>query len=140
MSCQQEPPTQGAVEDNHVQARAAVDALDKNTADARKARISNVEYDALIDIAASEEDIVGQLSIQFELSDATSDLTLDFTGGTLNSLRVNGAIITDDYNGYYITLPAEQLELGTNTVIVAYRTRLVMTAPACIVSSIRKMA
>jgi aminopeptidase N len=121
MSCQQEPPAQSAVEDNNVQARAAVDALDKDTADARKARISNVEYDALIDIATSEEEIVGQLSIQFELSDAASDLTLDFTGGTLNSLQVNGAIITNDYNGYYITLPAEQLKLGTNTVIVAYR-------------------
>ena len=121
ISCEQAPPEQGGNDVNVDHARAAVDALDKNTADARKARISNVEYDALIDIAASEEDIVGQLSIQFELSDATSDLTLDFTGGTLNSLRVNGAIITDDYNGYYITLPAEQLELGTNTVIVAYR-------------------
>jgi aminopeptidase N len=121
MSCGREMPAQ-TVDDSGIRdSRLAVDALDKNTADARKARISNLEYDALIDIAASEEEIVGELRIQFDLSDASSDLTLDFTGGTLSSMLVNGKAITDAYNGYYITLPAEQLQLGSNTVELAYR-------------------
>jgi len=111
-SCQQEQP---------VQARAAVDALLKVTADSRKARISNLEYDVLIDIADSEEELVGEVSIQFDLSDASSSLTLDFTGGTVNAVQVNGETSTADYNGFYITLPAEQLQLGANTVEVAYR-------------------
>jgi len=60
-------------------ARAAVDALDKNTADVRKARISNLEYDALIDIAASEEQIVGdanRLAAQ-RIEEASQFLTAD---------------------------------------------------------------
>ncbi len=120
-ACQQEKPVENNDDDKSSHARAAVDALDKNTADARKARVSNLEYDALIDIAASEEEIVGELSIQFDLSDASSDLTLDFTGGTLNSVLVNSESVSADYNGYYITLPAEQLQLGSNTVELTYR-------------------
>ncbi len=112
MSCQQQPPAE---------TRALVDALDKITADARKARISNLEYDALVDIATSEEEIIGEVSIHFDLSDAASDLSLDFTGGTLNSVIVNGEPITAAYNGYFITLPAEQLQLGANTVELTYR-------------------
>ena len=116
VSCSQERPSDS---------RLAVDALDKPTADARKARLSNIDYDALIDIAASEEEIVGELSIQFDLTDVSADLTIDFTGGTLNSVLVNGEAIADDiadaYNGYFITLPAEQLQVGTNTIELVYR-------------------
>ena len=111
-SCSQEQPAQK---------RAAVDALDKETAFARKARISNLEYDALIDIAESEEEYVGEASIQFDLSDASSDLTLDFTGGTLNSMRVNGEPVEGAYNGFYITLPAAHLQRGSNSIEVEYR-------------------
>ncbi len=111
-SCQPEPP---------VSTRAAVDALDKATADARKARIANIEYEVQVDIATSEVALVGEVSIQFDLSDAASDLTVDFTGGELSSVVVNGVASTADYNGYYITLPAGQLQLGANTVEIAYR-------------------
>jgi hypothetical protein len=54
ISCQQEQEGQNSSDTDASHTRAAVDALDKNTADARKARISNLEYDAMIDIAASE--------------------------------------------------------------------------------------
>ena len=50
--------------------RLAVDALDRNTADARKARISNLEYDALVDIASSEVELVGEVLKHEELPPA----------------------------------------------------------------------
>jgi aminopeptidase N len=121
ISCEQAPPEQGGNDINVDHARAAADALDKVTADSRKARISNLEYDAFVDIAASEEELVGEVSIQFDLSDASASLTLDFTGGTVNAVQVNGETSAADYNGFYITLPAEQLQLGANTIDVAYR-------------------
>lgn len=120
VSCQQEQAGQSS-NDDAGRSRAAVDALDRDTADARKARISNLKYDALIDIAASEEEILGQLSIQFDLSDAASDLTLDFTGGTSNAVVVNGKTVSDAYNAYFITLPANALQVGANTIELAYR-------------------
>lgn len=112
VSCQPAPP---------VNARAAVDALDKATANARAARISSLEYDVRVDIATSAEAIIGEVSIQFDLSDSSADLTLDFTGGTVGSVAVNGEAIAADYNGYFITLPAGQLQPGANTVAIAYR-------------------
>jgi aminopeptidase N len=114
VSCGQEKP---------VQMRAAIDALDKETAFARKVRISNLEYDALIDIAESKEELVGEAIIRFDLSDASSDLTLDFTGGTLNSVLVNGEPVSNAYNGFYITLPASHLRHGGNAIEVKYRHR-----------------
>ena len=111
LSCQPAPP---------VNARAAIDALDKTTADARKTRISNLEYDALVDVT-DDEALSGEVRIQFDLSDASSDLTVDFMGGTVGSIVVNGVASTADYNGYFITLPAAQLQPGANTVEIAYR-------------------
>jgi aminopeptidase N len=121
LSCQQEKPPAIPDASDSGGARAAVDALDRHTAVARKARISNLEYDALVDIATSADEFAGEVSIQFDLSDASSDLTLDFTGGTLKSVAVNGVPSSADYNGYFISLPAGQLRLGANTIDVAYR-------------------
>ncbi len=109
------------VQPDVVNARPVADALDQATAEARKARISNLSYDALIDIASSEEAIMGEVDIQFDLSDAASNLTLDFTGGILNEVKVNGNTVAADYNGYFLTLPATQLQQGANIVTVAYR-------------------
>ena len=111
LSCQPAPP---------INARAAIDALDKITADDRKTRISNLEYDALVDVT-DEETLSGNVRILFDLSDASSDLTVDFAGGTVGSIVVNGVASTADYNDYFITLPAEQLQPGANTVEIAYR-------------------
>jgi aminopeptidase N len=101
--------------------RAANDSLDKITADARKARISSLSYNAFIDIAESDDEIIAEVHIEFDLSEADSDLTLDFTGGTLDEVKVNGEIVTADYNGYFIILPAGQLQLGPNAVDIAYK-------------------
>ncbi len=101
--------------------RPVADALDKLTADLRKARISNLSYDAFIDISKSDDEIVAEVLIDFDLSDASSDLTLDFTGGSLDEVKVNGETITADYNGYFITLPAAHLQPGSNDVDIAYR-------------------
>ena len=128
-SCGQEDTAQSRAETSGVtekttsssHARAAVDALDLATAEARKARISNLQYNALIDIASSEEEIAGEVSIQFDLSDAASDLSLDFTGGSLDSIQVNDQVVNATYNGFFIELPAESLQSGANTVEIAYR-------------------
>jgi aminopeptidase N len=127
-SCDQEQPAQVGDElanesittGNAGHSRAAVDALDLATAEARKARVSHIKYDALIDIASSDEEISGQLNIQFDLSDASSDLTLDFTGGSVSSLVVNGVAINATYNGFFIELPAANLKQGSNTIEIAY--------------------
>lgn len=120
-SCQQAQPRFSNDDGDVVPARPVADALDRETAIARKARISRLGYDAHIDIAASDEELVGNLRVSFELSDAAADLTLDFTGGTLAAVTINGRREAADYNGYFLTLPAEQLRAGANTVEISYR-------------------
>ena len=51
-----------------VEARAAVDALDKKTADARKVRVSEVEYDVHIELAKNTDQFSGEAGIRFTLA------------------------------------------------------------------------
>ena len=115
-SCQQDVPDDGSVSSG----RAPVDALDRDTADARKARISNLEYEVLIDLVSSEEAFSGDVTLRFDLADASTDLTIDFTGGSVIEMLVNDAQVGADYNGYFITIPADQLQSGPNSVQITY--------------------
>lgn len=117
-SSQQTSTSPGAVD---TAVRPAVDALDRATADSRDRRISELSYAATIDIASSEEEFSGEVLIRFELTNASSDLTLDFTGGALEAVTVNGASLSPAYNGYFITLPAAALRSGPNSIEIVYR-------------------
>ncbi len=114
-SCQQDVQN-----DSTAAARAAIDALDRETANARKARISNLEYAATIDLVSGETEFYGDVTLRFDLSDVSAALTVDFTGGSVIELVVNDAPVPANYNGYFITIPAERLRQGTNSIGVTY--------------------
>ena len=119
-SCQQDDSSRSPGDPLNTATRESSDALDYTTASARKARVSGVEYDLHIDLHGSEDAFTGEIDMRYELSDATTDLTLDFGGGTVRDLRVNGTPVPVAYNGFFLTLPAEALRTGENTVFVAY--------------------
>ena len=100
--------------------RPVVDALDRHTADARKARVSAVEYDLFVDLHGSKDHFGGKVTVTFELSDPASDLTLDFGGGTVQRLEVNGRSVGIDYNGHFLTLPPTALQRGANTATIEF--------------------
>lgn len=116
-SCQQDAQVGGSVNSG----RAPVDALDRDTADARKARISNLKYEVLVDLVSSEDEFSGDVTLRFDLSDASLALTIDFTGGSIIDLIVNDAAVAADYNGYFISIPADHLRPGANSVQIIYR-------------------
>ena len=76
-SCQQDVQDGSSVDSG----RSPVDALDRDTANARKARISNLEYEVLIDLVSGESEFSGDVTLRFDLSDISTALTIDFTGG-----------------------------------------------------------
>jgi len=115
-SCQQDVQVDGSLDSG----RAPVDSLDRDTADARKARISNLEYEVLIDLVSSAEEFSGDVTLRFDLADATTGLTIDFTGGSVIEMSVNDAQVAADYNGYFITIPADKLQSGSNSVQITY--------------------
>lgn len=100
--------------------RKAVDALDHRTALSRSARVSDVEYDLAIDISGVGKWFSGEVTIRFKLTAASSDLTIDFGGGTVHRMLVNGSPVNVDYNGFFLSLPAETLRRGANSVSIEF--------------------
>ena len=101
--------------------RPAEDALTFEQAQARKARMGKIHYSLFFDLASSREMFTGRASIDFDLSSADAPLNIDFSGGELDRVVVNGEQIDAVYSGFFITLPAENLRVGGNELLVEYR-------------------
>jgi aminopeptidase N len=115
-----------------VEIRNAVDALDQQTADARKARVANVDYALHIDLEQGGDAFSGEVTIRFDLAGpaqaaqadpaqaSQADLTVDFGGGAVQDLTLNGVATDGAYNGFFITLPATGLRSGPNTAAIRF--------------------
>lgn len=87
----------------------------------RKARLSEVKYHLAVVLNETELNFTGNNRIQFQLSDASKSLRLDFFEGSVSSLKVNGeAIDLSAKKTYWIDLPAKNLKVGANVVEVRY--------------------
>jgi aminopeptidase N len=99
--------------------RANNEFLSQGDAAARSARVSNVAY--TLDFQLTGEPTFGATStIDFELTDANSPLTVDLDKAQVHKLVVNGKAIEPDYNKWFITIPAAALKKGHNTISVGY--------------------
>ncbi|MDN3638712.1 aminopeptidase N [Simiduia curdlanivorans] len=101
-------------------ARPAASYLTKIDALERSARVSDVHYRLHLDLPEQNTPFTGQAEIQFNLSDASKALTLDFVDGSVESVQVNGKAVAVQHNGFYITLPASALSTGLQTVKINY--------------------
>ncbi|MYM70276.1 aminopeptidase N [Pseudoduganella sp. FT55W] len=102
--------------------RAENPYLSQQDAAARAARVSNVDY-TLDFTLTGKESFAGTTTLSFDLSDASQPLTIDLDKATITSLTVNGKTVAPQYNQWFITLAAQDLAAGRNTVTIAY-TRL----------------
>jgi aminopeptidase N len=100
--------------------RIIADALDLETAQQRASRITNVRYDVFIDVVSRTDEFAGEVRIAFDLTDASSDLTVDFSGGSIASILVNGDPVDVNYSGYFITISADNLIVGENSIEISY--------------------
>lgn len=100
--------------------RPAQELLTDAYARYRGALLSDVGYDLQLAIHGSEEQFAGEVRVRFDLA-APRPLTLDFAGGSVESLTINGAEAAVDYNGAFIRLDAERLRRGDNEVQVSFR-------------------
>ncbi|PHV05642.1 aminopeptidase N [Janthinobacterium sp. BJB412] len=103
-------------------ARADNRYLAQVDAEARAARLSKVDY-ALQFTLSGQESFAGSSTVGFDLSDASTPLTLDLDQASITSLLVNGKAVAPQYNGSFITLAPQDLRLGRNSVVVAYERR-----------------
>jgi len=102
--------------------RDAEGLLTQEYARYRSARVSEVEYELEFDLDGHSREFLGLATVRFTLSDKLDPITVDFTGATIDGLRINGRDIeAPDYNGWFITVPPDELRRGPNSVIVRYR-------------------
>lgn len=101
-------------------ARAPEPGLSRADAEARARRVSDVAYALEFDLDADAPEFAGTVEAEFELSGADEDLTLDFSGGKVLSLEINGEKYDPEYNGFFLTLPAAALSEGPNRVVVKF--------------------
>ena len=101
-------------------AREAAPVLAMEHAAARSVRVGNVTYVLEFQLDGDGDEYSGRVAAAFELRDARSDLHVDFAGGTVYGVRVNGAPVEVAYNGYFVTLPASSLRAGPNTFEIGF--------------------
>ncbi|NKB33286.1 MAG: aminopeptidase N [Pseudomonadales bacterium] len=111
------PNTSGVEE---LSVRPALDQLSQSEAIARKARVSDISYVLDIDLISLYDAYQGSVTSTFTLTDKDNPLEIDFTGGNVSELVVNGETLEPDYNGFFITLPQSSLIQGQNEVTVEY--------------------
>ncbi|WP_028101477.1 aminopeptidase N [Pseudoduganella violaceinigra] len=101
-------------------ARAENAYLSQADAAARSARVSNVAY--VLDFTLSgQETFRNTTSVSFDLQDNAQPLTLDLDQASIKRLVVNGkTIAAPQYNNWFITLAAADLQAGRNTVTVEF--------------------
>ena len=76
-------------------ARKSEDNLTSELAQVRRKQITNVDYDVHIVLKKGASDYSGQTVLKVDLADKNSPLSIDFKTKKINSLKVNGADVTD---------------------------------------------
>lgn len=99
--------------------RADKEWLSQVDAEARSARVSNVAYQLDFTLTG-QETFANTTTLNFDLNDASSPLTIDLNKATVKSLTVNGKSVAPQYNNWFITLAAADLKKGRNTVVVSF--------------------
>jgi aminopeptidase N len=93
--------------------------LSQADAAARAARVSNVNY--VLDFTLTgKETFAATDTLTFDLSDASTPLTIDLDKATIKQLTVNGKQVKADYNQWFITIAPQDLVKGHNSVTVVY--------------------
>ena len=103
--------------------RVAANHLTREQAQLRKSRVDDVAYVLEIDVTQPGDRFAGTARIAFALKQAGHDLTVDFSGGRIDEITVNGREVEPVYNDFFVTLRDEHLRPGPNVVEIAYTQR-----------------
>lgn len=107
---------------NHI--RPAERGLDQASAELRKQQVSNISYQIYLRLNAKGSDFSGSNILDFDFQPSASgngsDLTIDFTNGTISQLSINGKPSDFKYNGFFISIAEQQLVTGNNRVEISY--------------------
>jgi len=95
--------------------------LTLSEAQARKARLSQIKYQLNVNLPDKGETYSGTQHIDFELSDIRKPLRLDFFGGKVRSMELNGRRLPKTAQKKdFILLPVAALKTGINSINIDY--------------------
>lgn len=101
-------------------ARPAVKGLAKADAELRAALVREPAYELSLSLDGEKAEFTGHEVIRFRLDGPADGLTVDFTGGKVAALVVNGVALAAPAPGFFFPLPKEHLKAGENVVTVDF--------------------
>ena len=102
--------------------RTTSESLEATYAEMRAKQVSNVNYDLKVTIDNKSESFSGSTKLTFDLApNNKNDLTIDFDEGTIKSLQVNGKDVKYSYEKWFITIPANELTAGKQSITIEYQ-------------------
>ncbi len=101
-------------------ARVAGGFLTQQDAAYRKSAIANPAYSLALELDRDENTYGGRVEISFDYIGDGAPLTLDFNGGQVQGVNINGEAVAFEYNGYFITLPAGAVSAGATRLRIDY--------------------
>lgn len=103
--------------------RANAVGLTQQYAELRAQQVARVEYQLTVNLDPTLDSFSGENKLIFDKRENEADLTIDFSGGEVSSISVNGNNIETTYNGSFITVPAATLREGANEVAIQFSHR-----------------
>lgn len=102
--------------------RAEAPGLSEAYAQQRKQQVAAVDYRLSVTLDASGESFAGRVMADTTLNGSLEQpLTIDFAGGTVESVSVDGEAVPFEYNDQFITIAAGHLKAGRNAIQVDYQ-------------------
>lgn len=104
----------------NVHVRVAERGLDQTSAVLRKQQVSNPSYQIDLMLNAEGTPFSGSNLISFDFQPRGYDLSVDFTGGEVIEVLINGQSADYQYNGFFLNFDERQFETGTNQLKIVY--------------------
>ncbi len=99
--------------------RAEKPSIDESYAALRNGQLANISYQLSIDLTKKDR-FDGLVKIKFELRRNDIPVTIDFSGGEIAAVQLNGKDIPYHYNGWFISIDPANLVIGKQSVSVEY--------------------
>ena len=125
-ACSQEPGSQSATEASATTqaaiTRADAPGLSEAYAKLRKQQIAKVDYTLSVTIDKSGKQFSGQSVAHTTFNSALKQpLTIDFAGGEVDTVAVDGDSVPFEYNGHFITIAPEHFSGTEHAIAVNYQ-------------------
>jgi aminopeptidase N len=95
--------------------------LSQATATQRDQQIADVHYDLHLKLDQKRSEYDGKVTIKFQLTPQKRPVRIDFRGGKIQSVTVNGNNASFNYNDHYLTVDEKLFRQGDNKLVITYQ-------------------